>query len=347
MFNEVHSIHGHTLLLITKPSLQATALLQHLKQSLAITGKLHNIQRSLDDISSGSIILLDMMEADKKLIHYWQDTLSRKNNNIKILLLNTPEDYPYRDIENWPHINGVFYSMEDQERVVNGLQGVLRGECYFTQKLASYLITHSGNYRYNSTESALLTHREKEILNKLRIGASNNEIARSLFISENTVKTHLYNLFKKIAVKNRTQAVSGQTITSGDKAMKRYLRWIVAAEFLFAAGNLHAVEVEVPGLLTDHTVSSIGHDFYRAFSDKWESDYTGNLTINERPSARWGSWITITVNQDVIFQTFLFPLKRDFEKTVVFALIQTEEALNRRQINQALLSTGDLAHDEF
>ena len=68
--------------------------------------------------------------------------------------------------------------------------------------------------------------------------------------------------------------------------MKRYLRWIVAAEFLFAAGNLHAVEVEVPGLLTDHTVSSIGHDFYRAFSDKWESDYTGNLTINERPSAQ-------------------------------------------------------------
>lgn len=196
--------------------------------------------------------------------------------------------------------------MEDQERVVNGLQGVLRGECYFTQKLASYLITHSGNYRYNSTESALLTHREKEILNKLRIGASNNEIARSLFISENTVKTHLYNLFKKIAVKTDTSGFLGQTITSGDKAMKRYLRWIVAAEFLFAAGNLHAVEVEVPGLLTDHTVSSIGHDFYRAFSDKWESDYTGNLTINERPSARWGSWITITVNQDVIFQTFYF-----------------------------------------
>lgn len=96
--------------------------------------------------------------------------------------------------------------------------------------------------------------------------------------------------------------------------MKRYLTWIVAAELLFATGNLHAneVEVEVPGLLTDHTVSSIGHEFYRAFSDKWESEYTGNLTINERPSARWGSWITITVNQDVIFQTFLFPMKRDF-----------------------------------
>lgn len=131
MFNEVHSSHGHTLLLITKPSLQATALLQHLKQSLAITGKLHNIQRSLEDISAGCIVLMDMMEADKKLIHYWQDNLSRKNNNIKTLLLNTPDDYPYREIENWPHINGVFYATEDQEHVVSGLQGILRGECYF------------------------------------------------------------------------------------------------------------------------------------------------------------------------------------------------------------------------
>ncbi|KNC88549.1 biofilm master transcriptional regulator CsgD [Trabulsiella odontotermitis] len=208
MFNEVHSIHGHTLLLITKPSLQATALLQHLKHSLVLTTKLHNIQRTLDDISANSIILFDMMEADKKIIHYWQENLSRKNNNIRMLLLNTPDEYPFRDIENWPHINGVFYVSEDESRLIEGLQGVLRGECYFSQKLASYLITHSGHYRYNGTDSTLLTHREKEILNKLRIGASNNEIARSLFISENTVKTHLYNLFKKISVKNRTQAVS-------------------------------------------------------------------------------------------------------------------------------------------
>lgn len=118
MYNEVHSLHGHTLLLITKPSLQATALLQHLKQSLSLNGKLHNIQRSFDDIAPGSIILFDMMEADKKLIHYWQDNLSRKNNNIRVLLLNTPDEYPFRDIESWPHINGVFYVTEEEGRVV-------------------------------------------------------------------------------------------------------------------------------------------------------------------------------------------------------------------------------------
>ena len=112
------------------------------------------------------------------------------------MLLNTPDEYPFREIESWPHINGVFYVTEE-ETVSWRVCRAYCGECYFSQKLASYLITHSGNYRYNSSESALLTHREKEILNKLRIGASNIEIARSLFISENTVKTHLYNLFKR------------------------------------------------------------------------------------------------------------------------------------------------------
>lgn len=79
---------------------------------------------------------------------------------------------------------------------------------FFSQGVASYLISQSSHYRYHSPEATGLTHREKEILNKLRAGASNTEIAKLLFISENTVKTHLYNLFKKISVKNRTQAVS-------------------------------------------------------------------------------------------------------------------------------------------
>ncbi|QOV65699.1 curli production assembly/transport protein CsgE [Kosakonia pseudosacchari] len=129
--------------------------------------------------------------------------------------------------------------------------------------------------------------------------------------------------------------------------MKRYGYRLATAALLFASVNVSAVEVEVPGLLADHTVSSVGHDFYRAFSDKWESNWKGNLTINERPSARWGSWITIIVNQSVVYQTFLFPTHRDFEKNVEIALAQTQQAIDHLQINQALLSAGDMASDEF
>ena len=52
-----------------------------------------------------------------------------------------------------------------------------------------------------------LSKRELEILSLLAQGHSNQEIAAKLFISLSTVKTHLQNLFEKLAVKRRTQAV--------------------------------------------------------------------------------------------------------------------------------------------
>lgn len=60
-----------------------------------------------------------------------------------------------------------------------------------------------------ATEEPLdeLTAREKEVLSLVAKGASNNEIAEKLFLREVTVKTHLNNIFKKLNVTNRTQAV--------------------------------------------------------------------------------------------------------------------------------------------
>ena len=52
----------------------------------------------------------------------------------------------------------------------------------------------------------MLTHREREILKTIATGASNAEIAQALFISVHTVKTHVYNIFKRIKVSSRLQA---------------------------------------------------------------------------------------------------------------------------------------------
>src|SRR6185503_13280802 len=52
-----------------------------------------------------------------------------------------------------------------------------------------------------------LNKRELEILNLMAQGHSNQEIAAKLFVSLSTVKTHIQNLFEKLDVKRRTQAV--------------------------------------------------------------------------------------------------------------------------------------------
>lgn len=62
---------------------------------------------------------------------------------------------------------------------------------------------------FNMTNlSKLLSKREKEVLDLLANGKSNKEIANALFISEKTVRTHLHNIFKKLDITKRTEAVS-------------------------------------------------------------------------------------------------------------------------------------------
>ncbi|MBC7335458.1 MAG: response regulator transcription factor, partial [Clostridia bacterium] len=53
-----------------------------------------------------------------------------------------------------------------------------------------------------------LTPREREVLALVARGATNKEIAETLFISENTVKNHLRNIMDKLHSKNRAQAVA-------------------------------------------------------------------------------------------------------------------------------------------
>ena len=59
----------------------------------------------------------------------------------------------------------------------------------------------------NTTLASILTRREMEVLELMRWGMSNNEIARKLEININTVKSHTKNVFSKLGVKSRTQAI--------------------------------------------------------------------------------------------------------------------------------------------
>jgi LuxR family maltose regulon positive regulatory protein len=68
--------------------------------------------------------------------------------------------------------------------------------------------THSIDSTTNGLGPILepLRERELEVLHWLAAGVSNREIGRRLYITESTVKRHVYNIFGKLNVCNRTQA---------------------------------------------------------------------------------------------------------------------------------------------
>ncbi len=76
----------------------------------------------------------------------------------------------------------------------------------FTRKK---LIIASPDFKLDETalERLGISKREKEVLDLIASGLSNQEIADKLFVSLNTVKTHSSNLFQKLEVSRRTQAV--------------------------------------------------------------------------------------------------------------------------------------------
>ena len=60
----------------------------------------------------------------------------------------------------------------------------------------------------------MLSDREIEVLQLIARGSANRQIAEELLISESTVKTHVANIFSKMNVRHRTQAVT-QAIQKG------------------------------------------------------------------------------------------------------------------------------------
>ena len=54
----------------------------------------------------------------------------------------------------------------------------------------------------------VLSSREIEVIKALTDGSSNKEIGEKLFISISTVKTHIINIYSKLGVKNRVEAVN-------------------------------------------------------------------------------------------------------------------------------------------
>ena len=93
------------------------------------------------------------------------------------------------------------------EDLTRAIRVVHAGDTIMSPDIARKMLTTFEGIRSNTEITPSLTERELEVIKALSQGKSNKEIARDLQISEKTVRNHASNIYKKLHIFDRTQAV--------------------------------------------------------------------------------------------------------------------------------------------
>ena len=150
---------------------------------------------------------------DRHIYSYWDGILAKRSPH--------PSGYPWKD-PNYKGNEYIFdaieagakgYLLKDASRdaLFDAVRAVHRGESLIEPGVASRLLDRLAQLSRQGNEpgpSDILSAREIEVLQLMATGSANKGIAASLSVSESTVKTHVANIFQKLDVNHRTEAVT-------------------------------------------------------------------------------------------------------------------------------------------
>ena len=99
--------------------------------------------------------------------------------------------------------SGYLLKAAPSSEILAGIRSVAAGDVALAPSIAAMIVG-----RMKAPATPTLTARETEVLRLVAQGESNPSIAKALFLSEATVKTHLLHVFEKLEVSDRTRAVT-------------------------------------------------------------------------------------------------------------------------------------------
>lgn len=190
------------LIIDDSPKYLADALPLYGYEVEVATDGLQGVKKLTEEDNDFDMILLDVMMPN---MDGWETLRAIRSNkkfeNIPIIMITALN-------EEQKEISGLKFGADDYivkpfilPNLLARIEAVLRRSSW--QKP----VAKKSDLPYNTGKRPLLTSREKDVLSLAAKGASNKDIAEKLVVREVTVKSHLNNIFKKLKVTNRTQAV--------------------------------------------------------------------------------------------------------------------------------------------
>ena len=154
------------------------------------------------------VILMDIYMPDGDGLQVTREILDQfPDINVVMLTSSEDDEHLYQAVQYGA--SGYLLKSLDADELFDLLHGVMHGEAAMTKAMASRLLKGVAKRSVDTDKGEeALTERELVVLRLVASGASNSDIAEKLYISVNTVKSHLRSILEKLQLENRTQAAT-------------------------------------------------------------------------------------------------------------------------------------------
>ena len=161
--------------------------------------------RDLFEATKPDVVLLDARLPDMSGVEVCRQ-LTRAHPGVAVVILTTFTDVEL--VQECIQAGARGYVVKDVERfsLKESIRAVSRGQSVLAPQVTGHIMDRVRSGRAPEPSPASLSASQLAILRLISRGHSNREIAADVHLSENTVKTHIQEIFRKLGVRNRVEA---------------------------------------------------------------------------------------------------------------------------------------------
>lgn len=184
------------------------SIILQLNENFRLIHKLENCSEMMArfEIDTPDVVLMDIdMPGISGIDGVWQ--IKQSFPEVKVLMLTVFEDDDKIFSAIKAGANGYLLKKDSPQKILASIDAVYNGEAPMNGMIAAKVLEYFQKQQKKSNEldQANLTAREKEILQLLVKGHSYRELAAAIFVSIETLNTHIKNIYRKLDVHSRSE----------------------------------------------------------------------------------------------------------------------------------------------
>lgn len=184
------------------------SIILQLNENFRLIHKLENCDEMIGrfEVEKPDVVLMDIdMPGMDGIQAVWQ--IKKHFPKIKVIMLTVFEDEEkiFKAIR--AGANGYLLKKDSPQKILTAIDDVIKGESPMNGMIAAKVLDYfqKQQKKHSEIEELNLTAKEKEILNLLIKGYSYKEIAGAIFISIETLNSHIKNIYRKVNVHSRSE----------------------------------------------------------------------------------------------------------------------------------------------